>query len=150
MATISLKLSDGSTLPIATAAADVTPASGTTKFDLTYMNTHKLYFLDKGSYLAVKCGFKRLCYMEKTFANQKFLNTFVISFNEEDGKVQMIPRNTSKMCDFSEAFNSIGFVYPFTTMTAADVDSVLQNNANIYIYPRLQDSLPVDWAVVTA
>jgi hypothetical protein len=150
MATISLKLSDGSTLPIATGYADATPAAGTTKYDITYMNTHKLYFLDKGSYLLVKCGFKRALYMEKTFANQKFLNTFVVSFNEENTTVSMIPRNTSKMCDFSEAFNSIGFVYNFTTMTAADVDSVLQNSANCYIYPRLQDTLPVDWTVVTA
>ena len=146
MATFNLKLSDGTSVPIATGVSDSPASLGTTKGDLTFMNANKLYYLDKGVYLLVKVGFKRAVYMEKTFANQKFLNSFVISYNEEDNTIQMVPRNTSKMCDLKEAFNSIGFVYPFTTMTAADIDTVLQNNANCYIYPPLASALPSGWA----
>lgn len=145
MATISLKLSDGTNIPIATGVSDNPAGLNTTKGDLTFMNTNKLYYLDKGAYFLVKVGFKRAIYMEKTFANQKFLNTFVISFNEEDSTIQMVPRNTSKMANFQEAYNSIGFVYTWGTLTNADIDATLQNQANCYIYPRLQDSLPASW-----
>lgn len=145
MATFSLKLSDGTTIPIATGASDNPAGLGTTKGDLTFMNTNKLYYLDKGTHFLVKVGYKRAIYMEKTFSNQKFLNTFVISLNEENITVEMIPRNTSKMCNFQEAFNSIGFVYNWGTLTNADIDATLQNQANCYIYPPLSSVYPVGW-----
>lgn len=145
MATFNLKLSDGTTIPIATGVSDNPAGLNTTKGDLTFMNTNKLYYLDKGTHFLVKVGYKRAIYMEKTFSNQKFLNTFVISYNEENNTVEMIPRNISKMANFQEAYNSIGFVYTWGTLTNADIDATLQNQANCYIYPRLQDSLPAGW-----
>ena len=146
MATISLKLQDGTTIPIATGVSDNPAGLGTIKGDLTFMNTNGLYYLDKGTHFLVKVGFKRAFLCEKTFANQKFLNTFVISYNETDGTVQMIPRNISKMANFQEAYNSIGFVYTgWGALTNANIDSTLQNEANCYIYPRLQDPLPAGW-----
>lgn len=145
MATFNLKLSDGTSVPIATGVSDSPAALGTTKGDLTFMNTNKLYYLDKGSYLLVKVGFKRALYLEKTFANQKFLNTFVVSFNEEDSSIQMVPRNTSKMANFQEAYNSIGFVYTWGSLTNSDIDNTLQNQANSYIYPPLASALPAGW-----
>ena len=143
MATFNLKISDGTNIPIATGVSDSPAALGTTKGDLSFMNTNKLYFLDKGTYLLVKVGFKRALYLEKTFGNQKFLNTLLLVLMS----IQMIPRNTSKMCNFQEAFNSIGFVYTWSSLSASDIDSVLQNQANAYIYPRLQDALPANWNV---
>jgi len=143
--TITLKLSDGSQTAIATGVNDATPSAGTTKYDLNYMVTNKLYYLDKGNYVMVRVGQKRAIYMEKTFSNQKFLNTYVISFKEDDGTVELVPRNTSRLFNFSEAYANIGFVYGFTTLSASDIDTVLQNQANSYIYPPLASSLPTNW-----
>ena len=145
MATFNLKMSDGSTIAIATGLSDVTPALNTTKGDLNFMATNKLYYLDKGSYVLVRIGSKRALYMEKTFANQKFNNSYVVSLNETTSDIEMIPRNTSRVFNFNEAFSNIGFLYPFSTNTSADIDNVLQNNANCYIFPRLQDALPQNW-----
>ena len=145
MATFTLKLSDGTTIPIASGVNDNPAGLNTTKGDLQFMNTNKLYYLDKGVYFLVKVGYKRAIYMEKTFANQKFLNTFVISYNEENNTIEMIPRNISKMANFQEAFNSIGFVYPWGSLTSADIDNTLQNHANCFIYPTLASALPAGW-----
>ena len=145
MATFNLKLSDGTTVPIATGVSDSPAGLNTTKGDLTFMNTNKLYYLDKGVYFLVKVGYKRAIYMEKTFSNQKFLNTFVISYNEENNTIEMIPRNISKMANLQEAFNSIGFVYTWGALSNADIDATLQNQANSYIYPVLASSLPAGW-----
>lgn len=144
-ATFNLKLSDGSTTAIATGVSDATAALSTTKGDLNFMNTNKLYYLDKGAYVLVRIGSKRALYAEKTYANQKFFNSYVVSINETTNDIEMIPRNTSRVFNFNESFSNIGFLFPFSTMTAADIDNVLQNNANMYIFPRLQDALPANW-----
>jgi hypothetical protein len=146
MATISLKLSDGSTVSIATGVSDSGAGTlGTTRGDLSFMVSNKLYYLDKGSYVLVRVGSKRGIYMEKTFANQKFLNTYVVSYKEDDNTIELVPRNTSRLFNFSEAYSNIGFVYPFSTLTASDVDTVLQNNCNCFIYPQLASALPSGW-----
>lgn len=146
MATINLKMSDGTTTVIATGLSDASPGSlNTTRGDLSFMVSNKLYYLDKGSYFVVRVGSKRVIYMEKSYANQKFLNSYVISYKEDDNTVELIPRNTSRLYNFSEAFSNIGFVYNFTTLSASDIDTTLQNSANAYIYPRLQDALPANW-----
>jgi hypothetical protein len=146
MATIVLKMSDGTTLPIATGLTDANPgALGTTRGDLNSMVANKLYYLDKGSYLLVRVGNKRALYLEKTFANQKLLNTYVVSFNEETSTIDLVPRNVSKMANFSEAYANIGFVYNFGTLTATEIDNTLQNSCNGYIYPVLGSALPSGW-----
>lgn len=146
MATISLKLSDGTTVSIATGVSDSGSGTlNTTRGDLSYMVANKLYYLDKGSYVLVRVGQKRGIYMEKTFANQKFLNTYVISYKEDDNTIELVPRNTSRLFNFSEAYANIGFVYGFSTLTASDVDTVLQNSCNAFIYPQLASSLPGGW-----
>ena len=101
-ATISLKLSDGTTTSIATGVSDASPALGTTKGDLSYMVSNKLYYLDRGQYLVVRVGSKRVIYLEKSFMNQKFMNSYVISYKEDDNTVELVPRNTSRLFNFSD------------------------------------------------
>ena len=74
---------------------------------LNFMNSKNMYYLMAGDDITIVNCQTKLLILEKTFTNQKMINSYVFSYHGK--KIKGIHRNLSNMVNLTDALISVGF-----------------------------------------